>query len=488
MSRFRSLLALLVLLSPLLANALPQCTYYRYAACGGNLGAVQYTPWLQSVESAGSAHAGIAIGCLGTEVVTVSSNPTVTQTFAYSVASADGYPLYNASGRYMLRYRAGALGPITQEFAPITKTDDCVADPPPNCPPPLALGKAGVCVTALQKTCEGREGMSTGPLEVVGTADSPVSATTVCDTTAGTQADTAAGGGCSARVVTDLAFKGADGKWVTRFKGTFASPALECLSATLPSGTATVPSGTQTTTTRADPPECPGGQPGYVNGKKVCIPFDANTPMVSDKTSVKTEDGVDGSKTTTSTVSKTSCAAGNCTTRDVVTVVVTGPGGSVTSSTTAGTVGQSLTKGDYCAQKPGSPECKGGAGGSFGGECSTGFTCDGDAVLCATAKAANAQVCLLSKASDESALYETSKSGTSTGITNVNVGISSASFDASNALGTGGACIADMTTTIAGQVLTLPFSNVCPYLQHLGTLLLALSWLTAISIVGRGVS
>src|SRR5262249_6326645 len=130
--------------------------------------------------------------------------------------------------------------------------------------------------------------------------------------------------------------------------------------------------------------------------------------------------------------------------------------------------------------------------GEFGGTCTTSFTCSGDAVQCAVAKAVNESNCLLKKMnepSDESAKYDTAKgkTGNQTGDLpgNESIAFGPDRFDSSDAIG-GAQCITDLNITVMSQSISLPMSQVCPWLEHLGSVLVAVSFLLAARIFARG--
>lgn len=88
--------------------------------------------------------------------------------------------------------------------------------------------------------------------------------------------------------------------------------------------------------------------------------------------------------------------------------------------------------------------------------------------------------------SAESTLYETEKGKTGTQYENQNVAVGSGNFSQTNALGAPAQCIQDKVVTVAGSTITLPFSQICGTLQHLGTVLMFIAFLTAYRIVSRG--
>lgn len=227
----------------------------------------------------------------------------------------------------------------------------------------------------------------------------------------------------------------------------------------------------------ADVDSCPNGQAGQVNGQDVCIPY-TSTDEVVRETGSTSETTEGGNTTQTSTSSSTSCTGGSCTTTTTTTTIVNG--GPPTTSTTETTE----PRDDYCTQNPRAPQCR---ESSFGGSCATGFSCQGDAVQCATARELHAISCGLQAGSDEATLYASEKNATGgpADIPSDTVDIGPGTLDASNALGVA-ACVADLPLTVAGTSVTLPLSNICPYLEYLRLMLLAVAWLMAFRIVSGG--
>lgn len=233
--------------------------------------------------------------------------------------------------------------------------------------------------------------------------------------------------------------------------------------------------------------ECPSGQiPGTytINGITTTL---CNPPMetTSKKENQTVEQTPEGPKTTTIGETTQCNAAGSCATTTTTSVSVNGGSPTITTST------ETADKQTYCASSKGAgkKECGTGAG-SWAGDCAAGFKGDGDPVMVAVALEIHVQNCKLNAASDESALYEAEKAKTGNRTNdlpgNQNVNVSSANFDQSNALGVGAACIGDKSIVVMGASISLPFSNICPWLENLGMVLMALSALLSARIVTRG--
>ena len=130
-----------------------------------------------------------------------------------------------------------------------------------------------------------------------------------------------------------------------------------------------------------------------------------------------------------------------------------------------------------------------GANSSFMGSCMGGFQCEGDAVQCAIAREQHRRNCaMFVDESNESKLYdnEKNKEGSQADLLVGNESVDlGGRIDQTDALG-GGSCIADRNVTVMGHSISLPFSSICPYLEILGNILIAVSLLLAIRIVMRG--
>lgn len=249
---------------------------------------------------------------------------------------------------------------------------------------------------------------------------------------------------------------------------------------------ATPGSGNSTPPVQGQPAPTPckaGYAPGSVNGVTACYPAGSDGKPVTTPSTGSTTTSVDGNTpTSTGITSSTECALGRCTTTTSTTTTVNG-----TSSTTTSTKTES--QGDYCKENPRSMQC---VTSSWGGSCSASFTCDGDAVMCAISKEQHIRNCKLfdDVSSTEAQLYGSEKGKTGSQTSSLpgsqSIAISSGSFDTSDAIGGGTGCIADKSVTVAGSVISIPFSTVCGHLAMLGNILLAVSFLLAGRIVVRG--
>jgi len=117
-----------------------------------------------------------------------------------------------------------------------------------------------------------------------------------------------------------------------------------------------------------------------------------------------------------------------------------------------------------------------------------GFACEGDAIQCAIAKEQHRRACqLFDDESPESKLYNEEKAkGRTRDVTtdlpgNETIDLSTR-LSRENVLG-GGACIQDLSINVIGFGVTLPMSKICPSLQYMGMILVAIASLAAFRIV-----
>jgi len=232
-----------------------------------------------------------------------------------------------------------------------------------------------------------------------------------------------------------------------------------------------------------------GSYPGTVNGVQVCVP--PSSIVDAPKTTTATPPTAGASAPaipnappgTTSTTEQTTCTGTQCTT---TTTFKNSAGASL------GTQAESKPVTSFCAENPTFQGCKEPEKNKWGsGSCTSPPPCSGDAVMCAIALESFKTSCSLAPpANPESALYDSEK--TKTGVLidtlpgSTTVGISSASFNTTNAIGGGAAGMSDKTVVIAGHSVNIPFSNVNSILGTLGTLLMGIGFLLAGRIVTRG--
>lgn len=278
------------------------------------------------------------------------------------------------------------------------------------------------------------------------------------------------------------AFQGEDGNWVTQ--GTSKMTGAEC-----------DPSVVNDLNGQADPdyesdpdpkladapdPTCPNGFKGTVNGVSVCLPPKASSGVAE----MEEKDNGDGTKTNTKTQVK--CENGKCEVTKTSTTTNTATNTTVSSTSTTTTV----DKNAYCANNSAAGVCKNEQGeeegnGKFGGSCDTGFTCEGDAVQCAIAKEQHRRMCqLFDDKAPQLQLYDQEK-----GKEGVQRGEEGEVIDLPGRISTdsligAGTCMADIQVQFMDRPLTVKLSSLCPYLEMLGNILVAVGMVMAIRIVG----
>lgn len=233
-----------------------------------------------------------------------------------------------------------------------------------------------------------------------------------------------------------------------------------------------------------------GTCPGTVNGASVCVACSSTTTTSEgSSTTTSTSTSASGVSSSTgssgSTSSSTTCANGSCTTSSTTTT--TNSDGSTSSTTATDTKDQA----SFCKDNPGSAQC---VSSSWGGSCSGGYSCDGDAVQCAQAQASWKAACA-TEVDPSNAYYQDGVAGLGAGDTPgdhprnsasvVDVSLSSRISD-TPLFGVSGDCIADKTLSLHGFSLTLPWSTWCPYLQWMGYAFLSTCYLAALWIVFGG--
>lgn len=238
-------------------------------------------------------------------------------------------------------------------------------------------------------------------------------------------------------------------------------------------------------------PECKDGYKGEVNGVTTCVP-NVKKNGVDFAPEKKTEELLpEGTKKETE--KKTSCENGKCTTT-TTTKTTDKNGNSVTQTSKTEESEKAFCSANPSKCKDGKADAgkgdeeKEGEKGKFGGGCSAGFTCEGDAIQCAIAQEQHKRSCeLFVNESDESKLYKSEVAkGRNRDVTKMLPGNSD--VDVSDKLSRddllGGArCISDLSVTVWNTNVSLPLSKICPQLEYMGWVLVAVSTLVAFRIV-----
>lgn len=388
--------------------------------------------------------------------------------------------------------------------------DQCILPPDPDdpCPPPNVLQPDGSCVPPCPSGLSRIDGVCKcpeGKAYIDGQCKDPE-----CNHPLGTDlgydgqqftSSTYDGGMfCHGSCVVYPTFAGRDpvsGKWFAN--GPLTSTGVACTG----TGTGGLPPGEDPTNPNpGDPPppeeppkSCSKGRcPGTVNGVTVCVPCSDTSSSSSGSSSpggTIPGNGADGTggpgqpggpPGSSSTSTSTTCKDGKCTTTK--TTNTTGEDG---QSVDTQTETEEETKEDFCTENPKSPHC---LEGSFGGSCDGGFTCEGDAVQCAIAQQQHLRMCKLfdDHSSAEAQLYESLKGKVGNQTVdlegNATFDFGPTSIDTSSTIGA--SCIQDMNVTVMGSSITIKLSSVCQYLEMLGNVLMALSFLLGARIVIRG--
>lgn len=215
---------------------------------------------------------------------------------------------------------------------------------------------------------------------------------------------------------------------------------------------------------------------GYVNGAVYCI--NSPTDKSGKASQTKEQKNPDGTTTKTQVDKNVSCTgAGSCVTTTTTTTTVINADGSQqstkseqTKETSEGSSGP--TGSAFCKENPSSPVCK---AGSFTGDCESGFSCEGDSVGCATAKASWSRYC------QAKWMKPGSPSSSTTTLTEKQVlpqgGITPI------AISDNGQCPADRVFNIAGRSVTFSYSSFCEFLGMIRPVIIAAGWLVAAYIV-----
>jgi len=229
-----------------------------------------------------------------------------------------------------------------------------------------------------------------------------------------------------------------------------------------------------------DPPvPCGANQcPGTVNGTSVCVPCKGTSVEGPSTAASGVTPGNDKEGTIKSEEKTTSCTGTQCTT----TTTYKDANGNV-----VGSKEERQDQKSFCEENPTLSICK---EGMFGGACNAGFNCEGDAVQCALTKEVHKRACEWAEVDEEiTAIGEQAmngeaqpdghpaKQGTETSMAFASV------IDRSDPIG--GGCPSDMSFSVSGQSIRLPFSDMCSWLSIIGNIAVGLCMLAAAFIVFR---
>ncbi len=230
------------------------------------------------------------------------------------------------------------------------------------------------------------------------------------------------------------------------------------------------------------------------------------TPTTTTSSAPTTTNNSDGSTTTTQNTTTTN-ADGTKTT--VTTTVIKMPDGSTSqtqsSSTTArpdgttgvstGGSGSSTDKGNLCSENPNLTICQ---NSTVSGTCGE-ISCTGDAIQCATLRAAAALQCARQadedglKANASKTLGDAILGGTDPAKTTIDTLIkgdtadmSAPTLDQGGFVG-GGSCLPDKTFFVMGHAVTVSFATVCSNIQPLRYIVMACAFILVYLMVARSV-
>ncbi|MCE4068536.1 MULTISPECIES: virulence factor TspB C-terminal domain-related protein [Pseudomonas] len=258
---------------------------------------------------------------------------------------------------------------------------------------------------------------------------------------------------------------------------------------------------------------------GSVNGKFTCVTKPASSNGIKIDTSIKTTANSDGSATSVKTdvSTKSNCPAGSSSCKVTTTTTTTtthkGSDGSITGTSsettckgdecsgasTGGGGGGNNGKGDdttNCDPATDPKACEGGSTDGGGKKCDAPIQCDGDAVLCAILQQQHKDTCeLMADPSDEErSKFEQDKAAETAKVDKLQSDLddkASSLFSDFQAKASGnqygGQCLQDKQVDVMGATISLPFSQVCPYIALLRYAVVAMAYLAAARIVSRGI-
>lgn len=285
--------------------------------------------------------------------------------------------------------------------------------------------------------------------------------------------DTQCSGGCS---FTPSSWKvGNDGQiwatWPFKSTGSFCGGAKRTDAPEADSG--------EQNTKNPAPIPCGTNQcPGTVNGQAVCVPCKGQQEQGPSTSASAPAGSASGAQPGTSDTT-TTCNGVNCTT----TTTTKDGSGNVT-----GTTDKTQKQESFCKENPTSALCK---QSSFGGQCGA-VTCEGDAVQCAIAAdqyrrncqwfddEASAQLATVGNAAITGAVRPDGHPANSPDAQSVSF---STAIDQTDRLG--GGCPVDVTVSVAGKSVAIPFSSMCGNLQLVGNLMAGFCMFVAALIVFR---
>lgn len=363
-------------------------------------------------------------------------------------------------------------------------------------------------------------GAPSTPPPVVCTKGKTVDVTYEASATSKPPINGSSAGGCEINIVdVKNCFKGTDGKTYCRYTGEQTGNQLSSGGPGIPPTVDSPPVGTTEPERVPVPPftgqpggGCPKGtvQGGVgPDGIPMCVGTGTtpqNTPPAPPKAVASTTTAnPDGSSTTTTTTTTTNADGSTTKVIDKVTTAPPSAGGTVTteqtkstSATPAGAPGAETKppeQTNFCKQNPTLSICR---ESSVSGTCGQ-TACIGDAIQCATLRAAAMMQCKQAedeaalKASPAKSLGDSILAGTDpaqaqidAAIKGTTVDIGSQKLDQSGFLGAGG-CIAPKTFNVMGKAVVMDFATACDSAQPARYIILALGFLAGYLIISKSV-
>lgn len=229
----------------------------------------------------------------------------------------------------------------------------------------------------------------------------------------------------------------------------------------------------------------PGYCPGTVNGVSVSVPCSrvaAGTETVTSASGQASAPGSPASSSSTGTTRRETICTSDGTCLETITRQDSTTSGG-TEKTENGKSEEIKDQKSFCEENPGLSICLDGA---FGGSCSSGFTCKGDAIQCAIARQSYESSCKIHGENAMSAIGLAAAAASAPELP-----ASSALFSLGDRLsevpifGTNGGCPSDSSVAVLGVSVALPFSQMCDSLHLVGQALKGLALLVAGFIVFR---
>lgn len=317
------------------------------------------------------------------------------------------------------------------------------------------------------------------------TNNCPAAGTQLKDSTYQAQAGISAGvtmclSGCVAKGAFSASYGGKN--YVT---GPVVSTGVTCSGS---GASSTVPAATDPPLT-CDAGKCPGSV--TINGTTTAACYACSSVTVPTSTSsaassaTAASGAAPGSPSTSSESSSgtTTCTGSQCTTTKTETK--TNPDGSTESKSTTAVEDKS----SYCAKNPTTPACKAESDSQWGGACSGGFTCKGDAIQCAQAQAAWKLSCAteIPDGDPNKAIGDQVANNTLLNADPTKTDMPGLGGDLSNAIDQtehySGSCPGDIEVAVGDYgSFSVPMSRACPYFEFAGYIGVACALMAAAKI------